>query len=201
MGKHRKWLCKNASALYLPWLSIAEGGDLSSGFMPGFTSQMILETYLAADFPLESGKPFRSLMAQLGWPYIRCHSRLCEWEGFEAHFRILVSSEESSRGHLYCQERGKHLGQDFAVSPHKFTEAIKSLTALFSLPLPSVHRVFPLWSFHSFCTPQMKYKHPEGNVQVPARAVPFSGADSRGHWALLCCSWKIKLCLGAHESL
>lgn len=138
---------------------------------------------------------------QLGWPHIRCHSRLCEWEGFEADFRILVSSEESSRGYLYFQKRGKHLGQDFAVSPHKFTEAIKFLTALFWLPLSSVHRVFPLWSFHSFCTAQMKYKHPEGNAQVPARAVPFSRADSRGHWALLCCSWKIKLCLGAHESL
>lgn len=53
---------------YNPWLSVAKGGDLNSGFTPGFTSQMIFETDLAADFPLEPAKPIGSLMFTLGGP-------------------------------------------------------------------------------------------------------------------------------------
>lgn len=58
----------HCTSSYNPWLLFPEGDDLSSGFMPGFTSQMIFETYLAADFPVEPGKLFGSLMFSLVGP-------------------------------------------------------------------------------------------------------------------------------------
>lgn len=96
-----------------------------------------------------------------GWHHIRYHSGLCEWEGFGADFRILVTSEESSRGHLHCQKRGKHLRQDFAVSPHTFPEAIKFLRTLFSLPFAvftecSLCRVFTPSALHRWSTSTLK---------------------------------------------
>lgn len=47
---------------------MAKVGDLNSGFTSGFTSPMVFETYLVADFPPEPAMPFGNLMFSLGGP-------------------------------------------------------------------------------------------------------------------------------------
>lgn len=94
------------------------------------------------------------------------------------------------------RKRENNLRQDFAVSSYTFIRGHQILKNIVFTPFAecsqcSLCRVFTPPALHRWSKSTWR------NVQVPTRAVPFSRVSSRGHWALLCCNWKIKLVINS----
>lgn len=121
---------------------MAKLGDLNSGFTSGFTSPMAFKTqrltfHWSLQWPLATWS--------LVWVALyQVLLRTMMPNGFGADCRVLTHSNKQHRVLLHWQKRGKHMRQDFAASFYLFTEGVKFLKIIVSLPLRS---------------PQLKYKN------------------------------------------